>query len=521
MSKRIFALLLVLMGIALIGIIAVQIYWIKSTIEMREQQFSSSVKYALAKVSENIQKREFKDNVIKYAPLLDSLQVSKERSVKDFFYRQIDTSRNEIFTFRQSILENNYKTQISPLESDSINFKTFVSKQETQIEKIEFSSKDFTQLSPKDRLVKIERLDKYDKLQFENFFQNIVSRQPIYDRISNNEIRLNIDNELIARNIETNFQYGVFNEDFITKVKSKNFKREKGSSYQVPLFVDGNGESDYSLYVNFPGKKEYILSSISKNLILSAFFIFVIMLVFASSIYQLIRQKKISAIKTDFINNMTHEFKTPIATINLAIDSIKNPKIINNKEKVIKYIEMIREENKRMHAQVENVLRISKLEKNQLDVSKDVVDLHDIIDEAVSHVDLIVDNREGYIEKHYEASLSEILANSFHFTNVIVNMLDNAIKYSDDAPKIDIYTENAGNKIILKIKDQGIGMNKNVQKNVFDKFYREQSGNIHSVKGHGLGLAYVKRITEVHNGSVYVESEKGKGSTFTIKLPLI
>ncbi|MEN8124997.1 MAG: HAMP domain-containing sensor histidine kinase [Bacteroidota bacterium] len=521
MSKRIFAILLILMGIALIGIITVQIYWIKSTIEIREKQFSTSVKYALAKVSDNIQRREFNDNVIKYAPLLDSMQVSKERGIKDFFYRQIDTSKNEIFTFRQSILENNYKTQISPLESDTINFKTFISKQETQIDKIEFTAKDFTQLSPRDRLVKIERLDKYDKLQFDNYFQNIVSRQPIYDRISNNEIRLNIDNELLARNIETNFEYGVFDEDLITKVKSTNFKKESGSSYQVPLFVDGNGESDYILFVTFPEKKEYILSAISRNLILSAFFILVIMLVFASSIYQIIRQKKLSEIKTDFINNMTHEFKTPIATINLAIDSIKNPKIIDNKEKVIRYVEMIREENKRMHAQVENVLRISKLEKKQLDVGKDVVDLHDIVDEAISHVDLIVDNREGYIKKHYEASLSEVLANSFHFTNVIVNMLDNAIKYSDNAPKIDIYTVNAGNNILLKIKDQGIGMNKNVQKKVFDKFYREQSGNIHKIKGHGLGLAYVKRITEMHHGVVYVESEKGKGSTFTIKLPLI
>ncbi len=521
MSRRIFVLLLVLMGIALIGIVTVQIYWIRSTIEMREQQFSTSVKYALAKVSENIQKREFKDNVIKFAPMLDSMQISKERGVKDFFYKQIDTSRNEIFTFRQSVLENNYKTQISPLESDTINFKTYISKQETQIEKIEFYSKDFTELSPKDKLVKIDRLDKYDKLQFENFFQNIVSRQPIYDRVSNNEIRLNIDNELRARNIETNFEYGVFNEDLITKVKSTHFEKESGSSYQVPLFIDGNGESDYSLYVNFPEKKEYILSAISKNLILSAFFILVIMLVFASSIYQLIRQKKRSDIKTDFINNMTHEFKTPIATINLAIDSIKNPKIIDNKEKVIRYVEMIREENKRMHAQVENVLRISKLDKKQLDMSKEVIDLHDLIDEAITHVDLLVKNRNGYIKKHYKASLSEVLANSFHFTNVIVNMLENAIKYSDEAPKIDVYTENAGNKIILKIKDQGIGMNKKVQNKVFDKFYREQSGNIHNVKGHGLGLAYVKRITEMHHGTVYVESEKGKGSTFTIKLPLI
>jgi len=521
MSKRIFVLLVVLMGIALIGIITVQIFWIKSTIEMREVQFSTSVKFALSRVSENIQKREFRDNVTKYAPLIDSMQKSKESNVRDYVFRQIDTSRNEVFTFRQSILQNNYKTQISPFDLDTVSFKTFISREETQIEKIEFDSKDFTELSANDRMVKVERLDKYDKLELEGVFKNIITRTPIYDRVSNNEIRLNLDNELRARNIETNFEYGVFNDDLITKVKSDKFKQEKGYTYKVPLFVDGDDNSDYDLYVSFPDKKEFILSTISWILILSALFIFIIILAFASALYQLIRQKQISEIKTDFINNMTHEFKTPIATINLAIDSIKNPKIIDNKEKVIRYANMIKEENKRMHAQVENVLRISKLEKNQLDFSKDIVDLHDILDSAIIHVNLIVTDRNGYVKKHFEAKQSEILASKFHLTNVVTNMLDNAIKYTEGEPKIDISTENAGNFIIVKIKDQGIGMTKNVQRKVFNKFYREQTGNVHNVKGHGLGLSYVKSIVERHQGTVYVEGEKGKGSTFIVKLPLI
>jgi len=218
---------------------------------------------------------------------------------------------------------------------------------------------------------------------------------------------------------------------------------------------------------------------------------------------------------------MTHEFKTPIATINLALDAIKNPKIISDPEKVSKYLKMIGEENKRMHAQVENVLRISKLEKNQLDISKENVKLHDIVQDAIEHVSLIVEDRGGYIRTHLDASQDSVLVNDFHFTNVIVNVLDNAIKYSPDAPKIDIYTENVKDFILLKVKDQGIGMNKVVQKRVFEKFYREHTGNIHNVKGHGLGLAYVKQVVEEHQGEVYVESEKNKGSIFTIKLPII
>ncbi len=520
MSKRIFVLLIVLMVISLLGIITVQIFWIRSSIEMREEQFSTSVKFALARVSENIQKREFKENISRYAPLIDSMQKSKESNVRDFVFQQIDTSRNEIFTFRQSILESNYKSQISPFEADTVNFKTFLSREETQIEKIEFTSKDFTELSPKDRMVKVERLDKYDKLELEGIFKNIVARTPIHDRVSNNEIRMNLDNELRARNIDTKFEFGVFNEDLITKVKSDRFVEKRGYTYNVPLFMTDDS-IDYTLYVSFPEKKEYILSTISWILILSAIFIFIIIVSFASALYQLIRQKQISEIKTDFINNMTHEFKTPIATINLAIDSIRNPKIIGDKEKIIRYAEMIREENKRMHAQVENVLRISKLEKNQLDLSKDVVDFHDIIGDAVNHVDLIIRDREGKIKKNLDAKQTEILASKFHMTNVITNILDNAIKYSEGAPNIIVETVNAGNNIVLKISDNGIGMSKNVQRKVFNKFYREQTGNIHNVKGHGLGLSYVKSIVERHQGNVYVESEKGKGSTFTVKLPII
>lgn len=509
------------MGIALIGIIAVQIYWIKSTVEVKEEQFSTSVKYALAKVSENIQKREFTDDVTRFAPILDSLTKLEERGVKDFFYQQIDTSRNEIFTYRQRVLENSYRTQISPLEDDSFDFKTILSEQETEVKSLEFKSKDFAELSPEERIVKVGKLDKYDKLVLEEYFDAINARVPITDRISNNEVRLNLDNELRIRNINTPFEYAVFSEDLITRVKSDNFEMSNGGSYEVPLFIDNEGFSDYKLFVSFPDKKGYILSTITNNLLLAALFILAIIFVFASSLYQMLKQKKISEIKTDFINNMTHEFKTPIATINLAIDAINNPKIINDQDKVKRYAEMIREENKRMHAQVENVLRISKLEKNQLDITKSVLDIHDIIDDALKHVNLIVINKEGKINKEFKATRSEVLASKFHFTNVFINILDNAIKYSTNAPIIDVVTENVGNFILIRISDNGIGMNRNVQKKIFDKFYREQSGNIHDVKGHGLGLAYVKSITNLHQGAVFVESEKGKGSTFTIKLPLI
>jgi two-component system phosphate regulon sensor histidine kinase PhoR len=250
-------------------------------------------------------------------------------------------------------------------------------------------------------------------------------------------------------------------------------------------------------------------------------FTLVIVIAYSSALSQIIKQRQISEIKTDFINNMTHEFKTPIATINLALDAIKNPKVFEDKEKVNRYLQMIKDENKRMHAQVENVLRISKLEKKELDISKETHDVHEIIEDAIEHVHLIIEDRQGSIETHLDAPRNSVLLNDVHFTNVLVNVLDNAIKYSVVAPKIIVTTENVKDFIIIKIKDNGIGMSKVAQKRIFEKFYREHTGDVHNVKGHGLGLSYVKRIVDDHNGQIFVESEKGKGSTFIIKVPLI
>ena len=214
-------------------------------------------------------------------------------------------------------------------------------------------------------------------------------------------------------------------------------------------------------------------------------------------------------------------FKNQIGTINLALDSVKNPMISKNPEAVDRYMNMIREENKRMHAQVENVLRISKLEKNELDIDKEKLNLHEVIEDSISHISLIVEDRQGSIDTDLKAKRDSILANDSHFSNVVVNILDNAVKYSTDAPKIKVTTENVNNYIVLIISDQGSGMSKQVQKKIFDKFYREHTGDVHNVKGHGLGLAYVKRIVDDHHGEISVKSEKGKGSSFIIKLPLI
>ncbi len=329
-----------------------------------------------------------------------------------------------------------------------------------------------------------------------------------------------IAKELDDSKVPTEFEFAVFKDQLPTNIKSGGFKFEENNFEDYPIIQRADG-TRFALILNFPKKQSLIFNSILNITLLSIIFTMIIIIAYFSAINQLIKQKQISEIKTDFINNMTHEFKTPIATINLALDAIKNPKIFVDPEKVQRYLQMIRDENKRMHAQVENVLQISKLDKRELDITKDQANIHDVIEEAIEHVNLIIEERHGTLTRHFDAQRTTALLNDVHFTNVLVNILDNAIKYSPDEPVIDIYTENVKDFILIKIKDNGLGMSKVTQKRIFEKFYREHTGDIHNVKGHGLGLAYVKRIIDDHNCHIYVESEKGKGSTFIIKMPLI
>lgn len=515
------------MSISLIGIISVQLYWINNAIESKDAQFDNDVKKAMARASERLRDREQDLYLSKLKPIFDSKEFLSKAEIKNFLIQQIDTVNQKRFSFGSTIVEENFKVPLDILNenpflnNDSIILKRFTRRNDIFTAQIISTDEDLRAFDEQ-KYSKKSMFDEWtDTKEIDDLYREYQKEFPIHKRISNREISTTLREELSRNNIEIDFKYGVYNNGLATKLKSGYFTIDPEKSYRYPLFKNDRGLSSFTLYVDFPEKNKHILSDISYILLLSLFFIFIIIVAFSSSLYQLVKQKKISEIKTDFINNMTHEFKTPIATINLALDSIKNPKILKDEEKVLRYIKMIRDENKRMHGQVENVLRISRLEKNQIEINKDAIDVHDVIEDAISHVSLLTLDKKGTITTHFSAIQSEALANQFHMTNVMVNMLENALKYSTDAPKIDIYTESTNKNLVIKIKDEGIGMSKQALKHVFDKFYREQKGNIHDVKGHGLGLAYVKEIIDNHHGTVFVESEKGKGSTFTVKLPLI
>jgi len=516
-----FAFIIFLMSISLIGIITVQVFWISNAIDVREKQFSNDVSFALAKTSELIYKKDLANFIIQFKDLHDSKNLAEKAAFEKFSYEQVNTSTNESFRFSSSgVYENNYYKGVNDFyKNDSILVSSINSKNDVYKIRNKTNDAELSRISDVEKFTFYNSLQEIDKLKYEDTYlrKDIL----IYKRLSKELVEGLFSRELRELGIEIGYIYGVFVNEQATKIKSNYFKIENQNNYKVNLFAKNKGLKKYELYVSFPQKEDYILSDISMMLLLSVFFTIIIMMAFASSLYQLIKQKKISSIKTDFINNMTHEFKTPIATINLALDAIKNPKVIVDNSKVLKYVGMIKEENKRMHTQVENVLRISKLEKNQLEVTKTALDFYEVLEDAISHVDLLLNAKNGQLELHCDQTSSEGLGNEFHLTNVFVNILENAIKYSERSPEIDIFMESSVKYLTIHIKDKGIGMSKTAQKHAFDKFYREQKGNVHDVKGHGLGLSYVKEIIEHHQGTIFVESEKGKGSTFTVKLPLV
>lgn len=523
MKQKTPIILIALMSISLVGIIFIQIYWIRSGVRDREAQFSFAVKQALTSTAFEIQNIEIDKYFNAYAAIQDSVKDNDNlAALKQEIVKQRIADIDESLRYSNNPLSENYKLDASILDMnmDSVTFATLLrNKVLTEAINEKANQKEDTESI----VTNLSKLDAYERKQIGDWVNEYSASTPITTRIKTEQVYSILKKELEKRDIKQDFDFAVYQDDFKTRINSGNVDFDVLSDWQYPIFKTSDGINSYRLLVNIPNKIKFILSSLLGVIFLSLLFTLIIIIAYSSSIIQIFNQRKISQIKTDFINNMTHEFKTPIATINLALDSLNHPKISSNAEKVVYYHKLIREENKRMHSQVENVLRISQLERDDLNIEKSRHNIEDIIEESISHVQLILQNKAGVIQFHPGALKNDVLLNESHMTNVLVNLLENAIKYTDEAvsPYIDVFTENVDNNVIIKIRDNGIGMTKIAQSKAFMKFFREHTGDVHNVKGHGLGLAYAKRIVEDHFGKIAVQSNKGEGSTFSIQLPTL
>lgn len=317
-----------------------------------------------------------------------------------------------------------------------------------------------------------------------------------------------------------NFEYQLKSAHFLEQFEDtlNNFK------WQYVLQPPGGSDLENLVPVQHmmlivPNFKTIVFRQMKWMIIGSVFFTLMIISAFSVTVYALIRQKKLSEIKNDFINNMTHEFKTPLATISLAVDALRNNKVIEDRTRMEYFSSIIKEENKRMNKHVETILQAALMDRQELKLNKTPLHVHQLIKEAISNYTLQLQEKNGRIELDLNATNDLINGDEVHFRNLISNLVDNAVKYSNDRLVIKISSNNSAKKFLLRIEDNGIGMSKETVRRIFEKFYRAHTGNVHNVKGFGLGLSYVKTVIDAHDGRIRVESSPGKGSSFTLEVP--
>jgi two-component system phosphate regulon sensor histidine kinase PhoR len=332
---------------------------------------------------------------------------------------------------------------------------------------------------------------------------------------------------------EVPFEFAVLVDDgflnFEYQLKSDNYLEQSGDtlnnvSWQYVLQPPGGSDLENLVPVQHmmlivPNFKTIVFRQMKWMIIGSVFFTLMIVSAFSVTVYALIRQKKLSEIKNDFINNMTHEFKTPLATISLAVDALRNNKVIEDRTRMEYFSSIIKEENKRMNKHVETILQAALMDRQELKLNKAPLHVHQLIKEVISNYTLQLQDKDGRIELDLNATNDLINGDEVHFRNLISNLVDNAVKYSNDKLVIKISSNSNARNLILRFEDNGIGMTKETVRRIFEKFYRAHTGNVHNVKGFGLGLSYVKTVIDAHDGKIKVESSPGKGSSFTLEVP--
>ena len=541
MNRRKFAGLIIMMLLSIFGIIWVQIVWIRKAITIRNDSFNNAVYISLtnaANAIESSRKLNFFNNFVLAGSGAFNNQIRGSANYLSINSYSSDSGGNLSVKITNQSASGSFdqgKVTIGNRTYSLNGDTTIVSDSDTVV----YSA---TQLPGKMSIVEpgqeidsganslfvrqsdfIEWVKKRSN-EFKNMSDQLISEIYTWEKtleLDNKEIEYSLKQLFSYAGIQTPFEYAIIKDGVVLEgtFKKSGKKDFLNSSYKVRLFPGNIIRQDLVLSVIFPERTNYVLGSITVLLGGSLLFSLFILATFGLSLYFLIRQKKISEIKSDFINNMTHEFKTPIATISLAADTITNPKIINNEASIRHFIGMIKKENSRMNKKVETILQIASLDKKEIDFRFENISIHTIIEHAIETIEIQVQQRNGKITLHLEATEPVVYGDIEHLSNLVNNLLDNAIKYSPESPDISIRTRDTEKGIIMSVEDKGIGMSKSVQSKIFERFYRQSSGNVHDVKGFGLGLNYARAIIEAHKGNIIVYSEPGKGSRFEVFLP--
>lgn len=460
------------MSFALISLMVIQVYWIKNTIMVKQAIFNRDVDAAVTQAIYDMERIDRAMTFTKQKELLSQNKLLLNRSSD---------------TLNQSLLSN--LLSFSP--NSNIN----------DINNSGFSSQRI-----------IESLFSQSK-KLNEYVENRLSAK-LVDSLLHREFR--------AADINTKYEFAVYspNRNKLVLQKTGIYPKELlTSTFRYMLFPGDVFSQNDLLMVYFPNEQKFLITRLWALLVMSFFLISAIIFSFTYVVSTVFQQKKVSEMRNDFINNMTHEFKTPISTISLACEALSDKNLTKTPDFYDSYIKVISEENGRLSGMAEKILQSARFQKGEIILKIESVNLHESLTDAISKINLQIQKKGGVIHTDLNAGQAVIQADRVHITNIIYNLLDNANKYTPWAPIIHISTKNIGAGILLTIKDSGIGISKSNHKKVFEKLYRVPTGNVHNVKGFGLGLSYLKTIVEKHNGKITLESELKKGSSFSIYLP--
>ncbi|MGB0391586.1 MAG: sensor histidine kinase [Salibacteraceae bacterium] len=533
MQNNIIKILIFSIASAVVALIAMQYYWVQSSVDLRKEEFGRNVSDALKSVSEYLTRYEAASQIKareqnRYLFIDNNAEDKINQAGKDtnFEYMMVERYVRDGDQIQISISEEKDGVVVS--DSKEIldqKLPTFGKEKEDSPETWAFGgggTKPYKGISlNKELQMRIEHKKAFIG-EIEKSLRQINSTEELEDRIDSLFLDSLLQLALFERGIRTNFEYGVFDGDGVFRFGSQLVASSKleESTYMTRLFKnDLIGKPGY-LKIFFPKEKGFVLRSTFSMLLTSILVVLAIIYIFYWTVKAIITQKKNSEIKNDFINNMTHELKTPISTISLAVEVLNDPSMAQNESLLKRYLGMINEENKRLGMLVEEVLQSAALDRSAFKLKKENVDIAQLVTEVVGKMDIKVKERQGMVEVEIDPTGSyNFEGDRVHLTNVLYNLMDNAIKYSRENPVIKIEVLNVVNTIAIKVSDNGIGIGAEHVKKVFDKLYRVPTGNLHDVKGFGLGLNYVKTIVTRHLGTVDVKSVLGKGSTFIIYLP--
>lgn len=510
MKKSTIWILGIVMGLSFLSLLYLQVSYIEEMVKMRRGQFEENVNRSLGKAVHNLELVETK----KY---LEKDVAAQERAAR--LSQQFNNQSQE------NVVEHHQYTITSP---DGTMCSTFelktITNRPANVPKVMFSTgKNIPQTSRALQEILKERYV-YQRALLDEVVYNILytaSDKPLKERINFKQLDHFLKSELFNNGIDIPYHFSVTDRDGKEVYRCSDYVYNDEKVYSRLLFEKDPPAKMGFVNVFFPTLDDYIFSSV-RFMIPSIIFTLVLLVTFVFTIYIIFRQKKLTEIKNDFINNMTHEFKTPISTISLAAQMLNDP-AVGKSPVMFKHISgVINDETKRLRFQVEKVLQMSMFERQSVTLKKKEIDANELINGVVNTFRLKVEKYNGTLEAELNAEDPVIFVDEMHFTNVIFNLLDNAVKYKKPEGDIalKVKTWNESGKLYISVEDNGIGIKKENLKKIFDKFYRVHTGNRHDVKGFGLGLAYVKKIITDHKGTIRAESELNVGTKFIIVLPL-